>query len=247
MVKAPETIFRAGERPTGIVSGSGINLRPLLDEVLLELPFADVDGVATATVSGHDGRFVFGRCGGHPVVLQAGRIHLYEGHGYEAVTATVDALRSFGVGRLILTNAAGGLVADLAPGDWVSADAVLAWRFASHAFPEAMTPDFIVPGCRATGTYIWMHGPSYETRAEIRALQALGGTTVGMSVAPELERCHQLGMRAGVVSCVTNNCTTQEPLSHLQVVEAAQKASEHLCDILRGFIGEPEGGGRNDS
>lgn len=231
------TIFRAGERPTGIVSGSGIHLRPVLDEVLMELPFAEVQGVATATVAGHDGTFVFGRCGGFPVVLQAGRIHLYEGHGYDAVTATVDALHGFGVDRLILTNAAGGLEADLLPGDWVAADHVLAWRFGLHTFPENMTPDFIVPGCRAIGTYIWMHGPCYETRAEIRALQAMGGKTVGMSVAPELERCQQLGMRAGVVSCVTNNCTTQEPLSHLQVVDAAQKASEHLCSILRGFIG----------
>ena len=163
------------------------------------------------------------------------------------MTATVDALHGFGVERLILTNAAGGLEPDLAPGDWVAAERVLAWRFGAHAFPEQMTPDFIVPGCRATGTYIWMHGPCYETRAEIRALQTLGGRTVGMSVAPELERCQHLGMRAGVVSCVTNNCTTQEPLSHLQVVDAAQKASEHLCDILRGFIGDPERGRQNDS
>lgn len=247
MVKGVEAIFRAGERPTGIVSGSGIHLRPVLDEVLMELPFAEVEGVATATVAGHDGRFVFGRCGGRPVVLQAGRIHLYEGHGYNAVTATVDALHGFGVNRLILTNAAGGLEPDLSPGDWVAADRVLAWRFRAHAFPERMTPDFIVPGCRATGTYIWIHGPCYETRAEIRALQAMGGKTVGMSVAPEIERCQQLGMRAGVVSCVTNNCTTQESLSHLQVVEAARKASEHLCEILRAFIGGAEQGRQNDS
>ena len=64
MVRDFESIFRAGERPTGIVSGSGIHLRPLLDEVVLELPFAEVDGVATASVAGHDGHFVFGRCGG---------------------------------------------------------------------------------------------------------------------------------------------------------------------------------------
>lgn len=237
MVTVPERVFRAGERPTGIVSGSGIHLRPLLDEVLLELPFSEVEGVAAASVAGHDGAFLFGRCAGFPVVLQAGRIHLYEGHDYQAVTATVDALRAFGVDRLILTNAAGGLDADLEPGDWVAADSVLTWRFAGHPFPERMTPDFLVPNCRAVGTYIWMHGPCYETPAEIRALQAMGGKTVGMSVAPELERCRQLGMRAGVVSCVTNNCTAQESLSHLQVVDAAQKASEHLCALLRGFIG----------
>lgn len=237
MVKEAGKIFGVGENPTGIVSGSGIHLRPLLDEVLLELPFSRVDGVAAATVTGHDGAFIFGRCNGRPVILQSGRIHLYEGHSPEVVSGTVDALHRFGVRTLILTNAAGGLEEGLAPGDWVAADTVLAWRFRAHRFPEKMTPDFIVPGCRAQGIYIWMHGPCYETRAEIRALQVMGGKTVGMSVAPELERCHALGMKAGVVSCVTNNCTTQESLSHVQVVKAAARASEHLCELLRDFIG----------
>ena len=237
MVKRAGTPFRRGETPVGIVSGSGIHLRPLLDEVLLELPFAEVDGVAAATVAGHDGSFVFGRCEGLPLVLQSGRIHLYEGHAPDAVAATADALHGFGVRTLILTNAAGGLEESLVPGDWVAADSVLAWRFQGHTFPERMIPDFLVPGCRTTGTYSWMHGPCYETRAEIRALQAMGGKTVGMSVALELERCQQRGIRAGVVSCVTNNCTAQEPLSHAQVVETAARASAHLCGILRGFIG----------
>lgn len=238
MVVDIEAIFGPGSiRPIGIVSGSGIHLRPLLDEVLLELPFADVEGVTAAAVAGHEGTFVFGRCGALPVLLQSGRIHLYEGHTLATVTAPVNALHRFGVRTLVLTNAAGGLAADLVPGDWVAADAVLAWRFQGHAFPARMVPDFIVPGCRAVGTYIWMHGPCYETRAEIGALQQMGGATVGMSIAPEIERCHQLGMRAGVVSCVTNNCTTQESLLHAQVVEAAARASEHLCGLLRDFIG----------
>ncbi len=237
MVKVPETVFDPGEHPIGIVSGSGIHLRPLLDEVLAEVPFVDVEGLTRATVAGHDGSFVFGRCGGAPVLLQAGRIHLYEGHAPAAVAATVDALHRFGVRTLILTNAAGGLEPSLMPGDWVAADSVLAWRYRDHRFPDRMTPDFLVPGCRATGTYIWMHGPCYETRAEIRALQAMGGMTVGMSVALELERCQALSIRAAVVSCVTNNCTTQESLQHAQVVEAAARASAHLCAILRGHIG----------
>lgn len=237
MVKGLDAIFGGATAPVGIVSGSGIHLKPLLDEVLLELPFAEVEGLTATTVAGHDGAFVFGRCDGHPVILQSGRIHLYEGHSPRAVAAMVEALHAFGVRTLILTNAAGGLEESLAPGDWVAADAVRTWRFNAHPFPEVMTPDFIVPGCRTRGTYIWMHGPCYETRAEIRALQAMGGKTVGMSVALELERSQQLGMRVGVVSCVTNNCTTQESLSHAQVVEAAERASAHLCAILRGFVG----------
>lgn len=238
MVSHAQELFPGEGAPTAIVAGSGIHLRPLLDEVLRELPFGAVPGLAPARVPGHEGRYVFGRAGGVPVILQLGRIHLYEGHPPEAVAATVDALVAFGAGRLLMTNAAGGLDPALNPGDWVAAETVVPWRYRDHAFPEGLTPAFTLPGCRATGQYMWMHGPCYETRAEIRALQALGGKTVGMSTALELQRANTLGLPAGIVSCVTNNCTTQESLSHDTVVATAARASEEIVGRLRGWLGE---------
>jgi purine nucleoside phosphorylase len=57
-----------------------------------------------------------------------------------------------------------------------------------------------------------------------------------MSAATELERCQVLGMRAGIISCVTNDCTSQESLSHAQVVAVAERASGELCEILRNYL-----------
>lgn len=236
MVGPAAELFHSPVPPVGVVSGSGINLRPLLDEVLGETSFDRAAGISAAGVAGHDGAFVFGRCGGTPLVLQAGRIHLYEGHSPEMVASTVDALHGFGVRSLILTNAAGGLDDALVPGDLVAAEEVVPWRYRAHVFPERMRPAFVVPGCRTSGTYFWMHGPCYETRAEIAALRRLGGMTVGMSIAVELERCLQLGVRAGVISCVTNDCTTPETLSHVQVVETAARASSALCGVIRDYL-----------
>lgn len=235
MVEDCSEVFRPGEQPAGIVSGSGINLRPLLDEVIREVSFTRA-GIPAAGTAGHAGVFVFGRCGDVPVILQSGRLHLYEGHDYETAVSAVDALYRFGVRALILTNAAGGLDEALAPGDLVAAEEVLSWRFQAHAFPERMRPAFVVPGCTAAGAYIWMHGPCYETRAEIRALQHMGGATVGMSAAAELERCQALGIRAGIVSCVTNDCTSQQSLSHAEVVTVAERASGELCGLLRDYL-----------
>jgi len=236
MVVRAREVFQSEVAPVGVVSGSGIHLRPLLDHVVYEVAFSDA-GLPAAGTAGHDGKFVFGWCGDVPVILQSGRIHLYEGFAPGVVASTVDALYGFGVRALVLTNAAGGLDEALAPGDLVAAEEVVSWRYTAHPFPERMRPAFVVPGCVATGTYIWMHGPCYETRAEIRALQQLGGMAVGMSVAPELERCLALGIRAGAVSCITNDCTTQEALSHAQVVDVAERASGELCGLLRGYIG----------
>lgn len=235
MVVRAADIFGAGPAPVGIVSGSGIHLRPLLDEILREISF-EAAGVPAAGTAGHEGRFIFGRCGGLPLILQSGRIHLYEGHSIDAVTSTVDALYQMGVRSVILTNAAGGLDEVLSPGDLVAVEEVRAWPFRGHAFPERMCPAFVVPGCTASGVYVWMHGPCYETRAEIQALQRLGATCVGMSLAAEVERCQQLGIRAGAISCVTNDCTTQESLSHAQVVAVAERASDELCTIIRACL-----------
>ena len=235
MVINARALFQTDLPPVGVVSGSGIHLRPLLDRVVQEIAFTEA-GLPAAGTAGHDGAFIFGWSGATPVILQSGRIHLYEGHPPEVVTATIDALHGFGVRSLILTNAAGGLDPALQPGDLVAAEEVLAWRYRPHSFPERLRPPFIVPGCVATGTYIWMHGPCYETPAEIHALQQMGGMAVGMSVLPELTRCLALGIRAGAVSCITNDCTSHEALSHAQVVAVAERASGELCGLLRGVL-----------
>ena len=234
MVILPSDYFSAEEKPIGVVSGSGLNLRSLLDEEGGAVSFSEVLGIPGAAVKGHDGVFIFGRCGGVPLILQSGRIHLYEGHPAPSVASTVDALFRFDVRRLLLTNAVGGLSPALPLGALVGATAVKTWPFRHHHFSFSGRPAYTVPGCDAEGTYYWMHGPCYETRAEIEALRRLGGLTVGMSLPLELERCEALGIAAGVVSCVTNDCTRPGAIvTHDEVVQTAAKASRRLASLLR--------------
>ena len=59
---------------------------------------------------------VAGRLAGAPVLLLAGRAHYYE-HGDAAVMRpALETAGALGIGRLILTNAAGSLRADMRPG-----------------------------------------------------------------------------------------------------------------------------------
>ncbi|CAF9906425.1 hypothetical protein IMSHALPRED_004202 [Imshaugia aleurites] len=55
------------------------------------------------------------------------------------------------------------------------------------------------------GTYAFVGGPSYETRAECRILRRLGADVVGMSTVPEIIAARHCNMRVLAISLVTNN------------------------------------------
>ncbi len=219
-----------------VVAGSGMVLDDLIQEPGPSLPFSDFPNLPRTGVAGHAGVFRFGRCAGIDLVVQSGRLHLYEGLTPEAVMATVDVLAGFGVSTIVFTNAAGGLRPELAPGDLVAADRIDLWPCRRWSDAPASIPTDFRPRADAVGPYRWVHGPSYETPAEIRALQRLGGATVGMSTAPELWRCRQRGIRAAVLSCVTNSCCRPQALTHDHVLAAARDAGPRLRDALLATI-----------
>ena len=74
------------------------------------------------------------------------------------------------------------------------------------------------------GVYAAVHGPAYETPAEIRMLRALGADAVGMSTVPEVIVARALGLRCCAVSCLTNFAAgvTDEPLDHSEVIEVSK-------------------------
>ena len=100
----------AAEARVAIVLGSGLGL--LADEVVdaREFPYEELDGMPQSAVPGHAGRLILGELAGVSVVLQQGRCHLYEGRSAEEVSRCVRSLAELGVGTILLTNAAGGLL-----------------------------------------------------------------------------------------------------------------------------------------
>ena len=138
------------------------------------------------------------------VAALAGRVHLYEGHPVSSVVHPIRSLAMWGVKGVILTNAAGGINADFAVGDLMlindhinlsGTNPLLGYnddRIGTR-FPDMSTayhPAFNarIAKWAAThnfslkaGVYCGLLGPSYETPAEIRMLQAMGGDAVGMS------------------------------------------------------------------
>jgi purine-nucleoside phosphorylase len=89
----------------------------------------------------------------------------------------------------------------------------------------------------AEGVYLGLTGPTYETPAEVRMVRALGGDAVGMSTVMEAIAAAWSGMRVCGVSLVTNAAAgmSPTPLTHDEVVEAANEAGPRLARVIARF------------
>ena len=238
---------------TGIVLGSGLG--PLADAVVVEreVSFADA-GLPTSSVAGHAGKFVFGKLGTAPVILMKGRIHLYEGHSPRIVTSGVRWLAEQGCKRVILTNAAGTLHPEFAPGTWMMLSDHLNLTAASPlegadfldlsaAYDAEWRAEFRAAALAAgmplhEGVYAGLRGPHYETPAEIRMLHTLGADAVGMSTVLETIQARSLGMQVVAFSCLTNWAAgiTAAHLDHLEVLETGKQAAQAMIGLLQSVI-----------
>jgi purine-nucleoside phosphorylase len=92
----------------------------------------------------------------------------------------------------------------------------------------------------AEGVYAGLLGPTYETPAEVRMLRTLGAHAVGMSTVMEAIGARYIGMRVVGVSLVTNKGAgiSAVPLSHDEVLAAANEAGPRLARVLARFVRE---------
>ncbi len=228
-----------------VVLGSGLANVPTPWKPLATVRFEQVPGFVATTVAGHSGRISLGEWGRQMVVVFHGRLHFYEGHTWERVGAPMRWSAQMGIRSVILTNAAGGIREDLAPGSLmpIRAHRRLLWRGDwKHWIDE---PPLAPYSARLTwllsqhcntppGVYAALTGPSYETPAEIRALRHCGADAVGMSTAIEAETAHAANLEVAALSCITNRAAglSRESLHHQEVLTNAATMAERLGQLL---------------
>jgi purine-nucleoside phosphorylase len=234
---------------TAFVFGSGLGAIAERITPQAEASFASVPGLTATTVPGHRGRLVLGEWAGRSVLAISGRLHFYEGHSWEAALAPVRLAAKLGVRRLILTNAAGGIRDDLAPGVLMAVRAHLDWTRpgANGVIASLYSPGLCEQLQRAAercgiqlhaGVYAAVLGPNYETPAEIQALRRVGADAVGMSTAREIETAAALGLECAAVSCITNRAAglSAGVLTHEEVLANSRKQADRLADLLANFL-----------
>lgn len=236
--KAEAAVRYVRERTTvrpkvGIILGSGLGGYASQAQDAVAIPYAEIPHFPQSTVVGHSGKLVLGTVGGVPVAVMQGRVHAYEGYPMEEVTFPARVLGLLGCAKLIVTNAAGGIRADIPPGSLIAIsdhinltghNAALGpneERFAcikgagqrffdmtmaySPALRKLAHEEAAKQGIALTeGVYIAVLGPSYETPAEIRAFRTLGADMVGMSTVHEVIVARHMGLEVLGISLVTN-------------------------------------------
>jgi purine-nucleoside phosphorylase len=89
------------------------------------------------------------------------------------------------------------------------------------------------------GIYVAVHGPSYETPAEIRAFRVMGADAVGMSTAPEAIVARQMGLEVLGISCISNPAAgvVDAPLNHEDVMAVTARVRGQFIRLLEGVVG----------
>ena len=245
-----------------IVLGSGLGdfAGQLTDAV--SIPYGDLPHWPASKVIGHEGRLVIGALAGKRVAALSGRAHFYEGHDLRTVTFAARVIGRLGVKALILTNAAGGINTALTPGmlmimdDHINLLGSNPLVGANEDQFGARFPDMSevyskrlrgladsvaqAQGLRiGHGVYVAVHGPSYETPAEIRAFRTMGADAVGMSTVPEAIVARHMGVEVLGISCITNAAAgvLPQPLNHSEVMEVARQVRGAFAALLEGIIG----------
>lgn len=248
---------RLGDRRPQVLMTLGSGLGSLADDVTdrLEIPFEHV-GLPDTSVPGHAGQFVSGRIQGIEVLVQQGRVHLYEGLGVDRVVAAVRAAAAIGVDTYVVTNAAGGIVDTYDPGDlMVITDHI---NLSGHNALTGIVPPTFIDMANAydrdlragfeavakaqdvalqRGIYVGLSGPTFETPAEVAMLRAMGAQAVGMSTVNEVIAARAAGMHVLGCSLITNvHRIGGSPANHEEVLAEGRIAGPRLAGVLRDWI-----------
>jgi len=251
-----------GVPDVAVVLGSGLGdfANRLADAISID--YADLPNWPASNVIGHEGRLVLGRLAGRRVAALSGRAHYYEGHDLRTVTFAARVVGRVGVKALILTNAAGGINVDLKPGTLMVMDdhinllgsnplvgpneSRFGPRFPDMSEVYSKRLRAIADSVAADqglaighGVYVAVHGPSYETPAEIRYLRTIGADAVGMSTVPEAIVARHMGVEVLGISCITNAAAgvLPQPLDHDEVMAVARRVRGAFGSLLEGIIG----------
>lgn len=246
----PEIALVLGSGLGDYAEGANVNVE-------MTIPYSEINGFPTSTVSGHKGQFVLGTVNGVKTAIMQGRVHFYEGYSISDVVLPIRLMGLMGAKVLFLTNASGGINQSFECGDFMLITDHISSLVKSPLVGENIDelgvrfPDMSEIYDRdlrdiikksadeldiklKEGVYIQTTGPQYESPAEIRAFKTLGADAVGMSTACEAIAANHMGMKICGISCISNLAAgiSKTPLTHKEVQETADRVAPDFKKLL---------------
>ncbi len=244
-----------------VILGSGLGGFTECVEDQIVVPYDEIPNFPTSSAEGHEGKIVLGKLKGKYILVFSGRVHFYEGYSMDKVAFPSAVAKLLGCEKIIVTNAAGAINEDYAPGelmlikDHIKLCAENPLRGNCH---RQLGTTFCDMSCAYNknlrevakdaayglgltlheGIYAYMSGPCYETPAEIRMLKVLGADAVGMSTVPEVIMAISCGMDVLGVSYITNMASgiSGVKLSHSEVLEAGKYINNTFAELITSII-----------
>jgi purine-nucleoside phosphorylase len=245
----------------GIVLGSGLGNFSDQIAVETEIPYNQIPHFPVSTVEGHNGKLILGNISGKKVICMAGRFHFYEGYTPEQVVYPIRVMKQLGIEALLLSNAAGGVNPGFKVGDLMIIKDHISFDTRNPLIGKNIDelgprfPDMSEPYSKAfiqkakevaarlhvqvrEGVYYGVTGPTFETRAEYKAVHILGGDAVGMSTVQECITARHMGLPVFAMSVITDMGIREEEntISHEEVLQAAKQAEPVFAAIFRELI-----------
>jgi purine-nucleoside phosphorylase len=225
-----------------VILGSGLdNIMELIDSK--ELISSDNSGL-------HKKRNYLAEINNKKVLFFCGRSHFYEGIDYEKILENIAKINELKIKNLIITNAAGGINPNFNVSDLMLINSHINFnqkfinkRSLYFPYNHDLMERF-KKSCNKLkvpyheGIYGCIHGPAYETKAEIRMLKTYGVDAIGMSTIPEVLNGITTGISILGLSVITNLLKENISISaqHENIVKTAKKASENLFIAIKNIL-----------
>jgi purine-nucleoside phosphorylase len=228
------------------------------------IPYGEIPHWYRSTIEGHIGQLVIGNLEEKSVMVMQGRSHYYEGITIAQVGFPIRVMQRLGIEILIVTNAAGAINPEYAPGDLMLINDHIA-LMAMAGLNPLRGPNLTELGPRfpdmsqaydrellklarqvgkekqvayREGVYICLAGPSFEGPADLRFLRTIGADAVGMSTVPEVIVARHGGTRVLGISGISNkaNLDGNTITTHAEVLEAGKLLVPKLTAIISGIL-----------
>ena len=248
----------------GMILGSGLGALASNIDDRVEIPTAELPHWPLSTVEGHAGRLILGELEGQSIIVLQGRTHYYEGYSNNQIGLPIRVMKTLGADFLFVSNAAGAIDPEFEVGDLMCIkdhvnligmtgqsplrgpnldeygprfpDMARAydWDLVTLAREVAQEEKILL----REGVYFGLSGPEFETQADLRFIQLVGGDAVGMSTVAEVIVARHSGLRVLGFSGITNktNLDGNTFVSHEDTLAAGGIIAPKLSAIIRGVL-----------